>query len=375
MNRSEALLTLSLVVEPGDPRLVSALRDHSPSELVARFRRGGGVWPEVWVTRCREVESRLAGLEQRAERRGLRWLARGRPGWPPALDDLDEVEPWHGSTGAPLGLWLRGTGRPGLLATDSVAVVGARHCTSYGATTAAEIAADLADAGVTVVSGAAFGIDAAAHRGALSLERPGVAVLACGADIDYPRAHAALLHRVAEEGLVVSEQPPGEPPHRSRFLSRNRIIAALTRGTVVVEARVRSGSLNTLHWADRLSRATMAVPGPVTSQQSGGAHRAIRDGEAVLVTDGADVLTELGGPGSEEAGRSGPETEYDRLGAGERAVLDAVSWTEAMSSAALAEAAGLTLSGTRPALDSLEHRGLLARTSDGWLLARRPDRR
>ena len=178
-----------------------------------------------------------------------------------------------------------------------------------------------------MVSGAAFGIDASAHRGALAMGRATIAVLACDAGTDYPRAHAALLSRIAESGLIVSEQPPGQVPTKARFLSRNRLIAGLAGGTVVVEARRRSGSLNTLHWADRLGRPTMAVPGPVTSQQSGGTHQAVRDGKAVLVTGGSDVLSELAGIGAAEPEPvTAPATEFDHLPAPAQRALDALTW-------------------------------------------------
>jgi DNA processing protein len=252
--------------------------------------------------------------------------------------------------------------------------VGARDCTPYGAEAAAEIAADAAAAGVTVVSGAAFGIDASAHRGALAMGRPTVAILACDAATDYPRAHAALLHRIADTGLVISEQPPGQVPSKARFLSRNRLIAAMAGGTVVVEARRRSGSLNTLHWADRLGRPTMAVPGPVTSQQSGGTHQAVRDGKAVLVTDGTEVLAELTGLGADE-----PEpvpaatTEFDGLPVHAQRVLDALSWRDARPVAELADAAGLGARELVTALGLLDRRGLAQSIGDGWLLVRRAD--
>ncbi|TXL61558.1 DNA-processing protein DprA [Aeromicrobium terrae] len=309
-----------------------------------------------------------------ADAAGLRWIHPGHPGWPHQLDDLDHVEPLHGVTGAPLGLWLRGRGGTGSLRRTSLAVVGARDCTPYGAEVASEIAADAADAGVTVVSGAAFGIDAAGHRGALALDRSTVAVLACGADVDYPKAHAALLSRVAEVGLVVSEQAPGQTPTKARFLSRNRIIAGLASGTVVVEARRRSGSLNTLHWADRLGRPTMAVPGPVLSQQSGGTHQAVRDGKAVLVTNGAEVLAELAGPGVvEDASTGGDSSEFDRLPTPAQRALDALEWHQPRSSREVADLAGIGPHQTAPALALLERRGLATRVGERWLLERRAD--
>ena len=158
---------------------------------------------------------------------------------------------------------------------------------------AAEIAEGLTDQGWSVVSGGAYGIDGAAHRGALAAGGGTVAVLAGGVDVPYPRGNAALLERIAEEGLLVSEAPPGAAPTRRAFLIRNRLIAAVTTGTVVVEAALRSGALNTATWANGCLRVVMAVPGPVTSPLSAGTHRLLRDAEAVLVTGAADVVATL----------------------------------------------------------------------------------
>ena len=198
----------------------------------------------------------------------------------------------------------------------AVAVVGARACTVYGEHVAGDLAAGLGDRGWTVVSGGAYGIDAAAHRGSLAVDAPTVAVLACGVDVAYPAAHDGLLRSVRAMGVVVSELPPGARPTRRRFLDRNRVIAALGRGTVVVEAALRSGALNTAGHADELSRTVMAVPGPVTSAASAGCHELLRARGAALVTDAADVLDLVGRPGDrrprpppglrEAARRSGP---------------------------------------------------------------------
>ena len=179
-----------------------------------------------------------------------------------------------------------------------MAVVGSRSATTYGAGVAAELAAHVAGEGVTVVSGAAFGIDQAAHRGALAARGPTVAVLACGVDRAYPAAHRDLLTYIAETGLVVSEAPPGCAPTKLRFLSRNRIIAAVSLGTVVVEAAVRSGALNTANWATSVNRILMGVPGPVTSAPSEGVHELLRSKDAALVTRGADVLELVSPSGS-----------------------------------------------------------------------------
>lgn len=376
--KRRARLALSILCEPGDPRLPGLLAAHTPVQLVDAIRTGDRLgsdpWPASWTHRAQSLDQRLARAERQADAAGLRWVVPGDRRWPDGLDDLEHVEPLHGATGAPLGLWTRGVGHLADLSAASVAVVGARDCTPYGAEAASEIAADAASAGVTVVSGAAFGIDASAHRGALAMGRATIAVLACDAGTDYPRAHAALLSRIAESGLIVSEQPPGQVPTKARFLSRNRLIAGLAGGTVVVEARRRSGSLNTLHWADRLGRPTMAVPGPVTSQQSGGTHQAVRDGKAVLVTGGSEVLSELAGIGAAD-----PEpvtavaTEFDHLPAPAQRALDALTWHRATSARDVAAAADLGPPDVAKALALLARRGLAERTGDGWVLVRRAD--
>lgn len=203
-------------------------------------------------------------------------------GWPTQLDDLGEARPQR--------LFVAGVGDVRLLALRSVAIVGARSATPYGLSVASSLAADLAACGWVVVSGGAFGIDAAAHRGALTAGGCTVAVLASGVDMPTPRSHAPLLARISASGLLVSERPLGYLPRAHDFLHRNRLIAALTRAVVVVEAGSRSGALHTANCASTLRRPVAAVPGPVTSALSVGTHRSIREGQAVLVTDVSDVL-------------------------------------------------------------------------------------
>jgi DNA processing protein len=371
-------LALSLVVEPGDPRLRDLLVHHEAGRVLdsvlGRGTSGDLRVPEAWTERGGALDRRLETAVDRAKATGMRWICPGDRDWPTTLDDLDQVEPFHGATGAPIGLWLRGVGDLAELCEQSVAIVGARACTTYGAECASEVAGDCADADHTVVSGAAFGIDSCAHRGALVMRKPTIAVLASGADIDYPKAHTGLLARIAESGLVVSEQAPGESPMKGRFLSRNRLIAGLTRGTVVIEAARRSGSLNTLHWADQLGRLTMGLPGPVTSQQSAGVHAAIRGGEAVLVGSGRDVVEELGGLGSESADEVGqPSTGFDRLPSAAQRTLDGLEWSRETSMNDIASSARLSEREVHTALDLLERRGYVARLDSGWVLARRAD--
>ncbi|CAO0828595.1 hypothetical protein SMICM17S_05162 [Streptomyces microflavus] len=209
---------------------------------------------------------------------------------------------------------MRGGPSLRLWALRSVAVVGARACTEYGAHMAATLAAGLAERGWVVVSGGAYGIDGAAHRGALGAGGATAAVLACGVDRPYPPGHTALITRIAEQGLVVGELPPGDHPTPSRFILRNRVIAALTRGTVVVEAAYRSGSLVTARAARRLGRHVMGVPGPATSALSAGVHELLR-ADAVLVGDAAEVIELVGDMGELPPERRGPRPPHRSPGA------------------------------------------------------------
>lgn len=374
-----ARVELSLVAEPGDGRLAALLAKLQPSDVLDAVRRGSASVPAVWRERVADSDDRARSVLALGRERGLRWVVPDDREWPAPVDDLAHLSGTgigasHDAGGAPVGLWVRGSARLDEMVEQSVAVVGARDCTAYGSELAAELAADLADADVTVVSGAAFGIDAAAHRGALALGGPTIAVLACGADLDYPRANAALLSRIAGDGVVVSEQPPGQVPTKSRFLSRNRLIAALSTATVVVEAAVRSGSLNTLRWAEALGRPAMAVPGPVSSQQSAGCHRAIREGRAVLVTQGREVLAEALGPGVvAEPPPGGATTEFDRLPGPARSVLDALDWEERRAVSEISAAATVSAGDTRRALALLRQRGLAEVSAGRWILVRRAD--
>ena len=371
-------LGLSLVVEPGDPRLRNLLLTHEPGEVLAaildRHRLAEVRIPEAWTERGRDLDRAAERAAALAKAAGLRWVTPGDEEWPAALSDLDHLEPLHGATGAPVGLWLRGVGHLGELCAQSVAIVGARECTTYGAECASELAADCADAGWSVISGAAYGVDGCAHRGAFLMNKPTAGVLACGADLDYPKSHGALITRISEVGVVVSEQAPGEKPLKNRFLSRNRLIAALTQGTVVIEAAGRSGSLNTLNWADQLGRTTMALPGPVTSRQSKGVHAAIRAGKAVLVTNAKEIIAELSGLGAAaEEPPSLPLTEFDRLPPAAQTTLDGLEWSTARTVPEVASTVRLSTREVRSALALLERRGLVTRAGTEWMLVRRAD--
>jgi DNA processing protein len=218
--------------------------------------------------------------------------------YPDALRDAADA-PWA----------LIGRGDPrmldGLEPFGAVTIVGARRATSYGREVARELGRELAAAGMVVVSGLAFGIDGCAHRGALDAGRT-IAVLGCGPDVAYPASHRTLWRRICETGLVISELPPGATPWRWTFPARNRIMAALSGMTVVVEAATRSGSLITMDLAADLGRDLGAVPGPVTSRASAGPNSLLASG-AQVIRDAQDVLDAMLGPGRKLVPRGGPD--------------------------------------------------------------------
>lgn len=291
-------------------------------------------------------------------------LLPGEPGWPPSLDDLPDP-PWC--------LWLVGAETPADLTRRAVAIVGARACTDYGAQVCRNIAFELAERGITVVSGGAFGIDAAAHHAALAASGQALAVMAGGLDRFYPAANAGLIEQVARTGAVIAEVPPGSSPMRSRFLRRNRLIAAMGAVTVVVEAGWRSGALNTAGTAAELMRPVAAVPGPVTSAASAGTHRLIRSGAAVLVTD-ADQITELLEPlGSVTPDEPAVQPHLlDDLDSEHARVLDAMPARGSAGFDALVRAAGLAPQTVQVALGVLEMTGRAQRVGSTWTRVRTP---
>ncbi|MHA3724366.1 DNA-processing protein DprA [Leucobacter sp. HY1910] len=302
---------------------------------------------------------------RRAQETGTRVLVPSDSLWPDGLKDLGR----H----APLMLWLRGD--PTLLHATSLAVVGARACTGYGAHVTAEITDGICAAGVAIVSGAAYGIDAVAHRTALAAGGQTVAVLAGGVERPYPQGHAELLASVARHGLICSEMVPGSAPTRWRFLQRNRVIAALARATLVTEAGMRSGSLNTAGHAAELARPLGAVPGPVTSPASAGCHRLIRDYNATLVTSAVEAQ-ELLGIGVDVA-LFDLAPDVDRPPPLHRRVLDALPLRGARGLAAVTREAGVTREEARGALAELELLGHIVRVDEaaegeaGWRLLKR----
>jgi DNA processing protein len=357
---------LSRVAEPPAPALAELVAQVGPLEAAARVAEGRVEEPVARETSVRRQVHRPAADLDAAIAAGARLVVPEHPEWPAeafaAFDAAGSAQ-----LAPPLALWVRGPGRLDELCAHAVAVVGARAATSYGAHVAADLGAGLADRGCTVVSGAAIGIDGAAHRGALGVEGPTLAVLACGVDRVYPASHELLLERVAASGLVVSEYPPGGVPGRHRFLVRNRLIAGLAAGTVVVEAGLRSGAQRTASDALSLGRPVMAVPGPVTSAMSVGCHRLVRDG-ALLVTCSDEVLEAVAPIGAHLADPPGPERgrPTDGLDAAAALVHDALPARGARDTRWLALEAGIPIGAVRGALVALERRGLVEHCEGRW---------
>ncbi|MCC2335305.1 DNA-processing protein DprA [Cellulomonas wangsupingiae] len=312
-------------------------------------RRWAARWPSVDPARDLAVAARC----------GARLVVPGDDAWPAVLDDLGAV--------APFALWVRGEDPR---VRRSVALVGARACTTYGERVAVDLATDLARSGWVVVSGGAYGIDAAAHRGAVLVGGPTVVVLAGGVDRPYPAGNARLLEEVVRAGgTLVSEVPPGSTPTRGRFLQRNRLIAAMSRATVVVEAAWRSGAASTAHHAAGLLRPVGAVPGPVTSAASAGCHRLLRDGVAVCVTDASEVMELAGDVGRDAApGHADAEVRaLDGLEPAARQVHDGLSRRVARDTQQVAARAGTSAAEARAMLGLLELEGLAHRRGSGWV--------
>jgi DNA processing protein len=350
----------SRLTEPGDRRAHRFA--HDLGVLAALRAVVEGTDPRVEARwRVRLADAHVRRDLDRLERFGGRIVIPGDQDWPAGLDDLGDR--------APFCLWTRGPGELGTAVDRSVAVVGARAASGYGEHVAAELAFGLAERGLAVVSGAAYGIDAIAHRGALTAGGATVAVLACGVDRPYPRGNHRLIERIAHEGYVISEIPPGCSPTRWRFVQRNRLIAAITRATVVVEAALRSGTSITAREAGELGRQVAAVPGPVTSPTSAGCHELLRLG-AVCVTRTDEIVELVSGLGETSAGRPPtPSSEHDGLRPDDLRVLDAVPLRRPAPVLSVARSAGLDPTQVATALALLEVRGLVRSRESGWVRA------
>ena len=358
-----ARLALSCVVEGGDPAVAE----------VALVSGGAEAWEQVTSGQFGD------GLAQRAEQLDLnrvlsragrcrvRFVVPGDEEWPARLGDLRYCDEVQRRGGVPFGLWLRGPGHLARLVERSVAIVGSRAATQYGEGVATDLGAELAEAGFTVISGGAYGIDAAAHRGAMAVGGPTIAVLANGVDVDYPQGNGKIFDWIAEHGLIVSELAPGNHPTRLRFLARNRLIAALSVGTVVVEAALRSGARNTASWAVGCNRVLMAVPGSVESAMSAATHLMIRNGQATLVTTTAEVLELVSASGQAMLPiEHGPTRVTDALDPERLAVYEAVPARRRVSAGEIALAAGVSVPTVLGQLAALEDAGLVVNEPEGW---------
>jgi DNA processing protein len=411
---SYARAALTYLAEPADHWLNGLISAHGATRTLEAIRSGRlpepsadfPIPPFILRTLQRSLERwrvRLDELPTPGEviafgRSGIRLICPGDPEWPEQLADLGLEQPY--------ALWLRGTADLRFNCLRAVAVVGSRAATAYGSYVAAELAASVAARGWTVVSGAAFGVDASAHRGALGADGVTVAVLACGVDVPYPVGHAELLESVAAQGVIVSEWPPGRTVSRLRFLVRNRVIAALATGTLVVEAGERSGAVNTARHARDLGRRLMAVPGPVTSDQSAGCHRIIRDWQGTLVTTATEVIEHLSPvgatlesthapaatdpadraasaapasptgpadparPRSRRRRRIRPALDLDAMDLETTQVLDAMPARGGMAATRIAQRAGLAPTTAVRCLAALAASGFVERCDEGWRLSR-----
>ncbi len=340
-----------LVGRPGAPSELLALDDVSLAAAV-----GGKGEQEALAFLGRFEPSRARADLRHA---GVAAVCQHHESYPTSLEDLNDQ---------PAVLFCRGSVEllSAAEAEPAVTVVGTRDATPYAIEVAHDVGRGLAVAGITTISGMALGVDGAAHRGALGARGATIAVLAGGPDVAYPRRHADLHMQIAANGLVVSELPPGQRPYRWSFPARNRLMAALARMTVVIEAGEASGTLITADFAQDLGRALGAVPGRVSTRAAAGSNRLLREGAAVI-RDASDVLDELFGIGASQSTRAPrAEPELDPV---ERRLLDGVE--SRLDVDGISTFAGLPINETRAALAQLEARGLIRRDGlFGWERAR-----
>ena len=328
MDINEALLVLAHVVEPHDEKLQLFIDRVGPIESIEAIRRGSVPKRDTEGLQARLRAFSFSAALRELDRSGARLVFRDATEWPTQLDDLKHERPF--------ALWVVGTPDLRLAALRSISIVGARSCTR-------DWSARFSDQGWVVISGGALGIDGAAHQGVLSVGGITMCVLACGVDVAYPRAHESLLASIADSGLLISESPPGSPALRQRFLSRNRIIATLSRGTVVVEAGLRSGTTSTANFVNEMNRPLFAVPGAITSPLSAGCHQLINDGKAILASDWSEVAAMLGDQQMTLFSQKPESRPIDSLSFAHQQVLDAVPLRKGKSAEELMVATGLSL--------------------------------
>jgi len=279
VSEQQARLALFSVIEGGQIYWSNQIREFGSQDVYGRLLA------ETYdPVKFRKLTDRLKAvdlglLEEQIEKSGAQFITPESANWPPSLNDLNA---------SPIGLVVKGD--LSILSERSLAIVGTRNPTPYGVRIAGDFAAGFVDREWNIVSGGAYGIDSAAHKGALIAEGRTIAVLAAGIDVAYPAGNARLFAEIAENGALVSEVLPGAHAIPSRFLTRNRIIAALSQATLVVEAAFRSGSLRTARDAAELMRPVMAIPGPINAPTSEGCHRLIGERAAEIVTSVTDAI-------------------------------------------------------------------------------------
>ncbi len=385
MSRKESWAYLSRAVEGPSHALQELLRAGRDADELAAGVRNRASWLGGLAadTEARHTWDRPAEDLEEAARGGYVLVTPDDTGWPGTIiggafdagvaASLVNQEPFRERGVAPHALWVRGNIELAGLFARSVAVVGTRASSAYGHHATADLVTGLASRRYTVVSGGALGIDAVAHETALANGAPTVIVAACGPGIAYPRRNAPLFDAVAERGgAVVTEYPPGIAPDRHRFLTRNRLVAALTQGTVVVEAAFRSGALNTLSWANYYGRRAMAVPAPILGHGSLGTNLAIRDGRAAMALSAGDIHEMLGRVGEVDAdGQRELDFAADpiqSLAPNELRVFDAlpVSTSTGLPAEQVSRQAGLTVALTVHLLVDLTKKGLVRREGTEW---------
>lgn len=382
-----ARAALTRLVEPGDETALAVIEAlgpvHALAVLTGRCRPtqeeeaalaessgSGDAWRRRFSAGLRRWGPRSVELAPERDLVAMHRLGGGLlipedPAWPACLDDLGHRRP--------VALWTRGAGAlPEHGRT--LAVVGSREATAYGRAVTGQLVAPLAAEGATVLSGGAYGIDGQAHRVALEAGRgdpPTIAVLAGGLDRFYPAGHEDLLRAVMDRGLLLSEMPPGASPTRHRFLYRNRLIAALAAGVLVVEARWRSGAQNTASHALGLGRELGVVPGPITSPSSAGCHRLLMETPARLVADldSARALLGAGLPAAADRASATAGADVrpeDELSEQELLVFDALPVRAHAALDRLAVAAGMPVPPLVAVLQGLARRGLAEERDRRW---------
>lgn len=372
MDELHAWAYLNRVVEATHPEIVPLIEEFGPVEVAERIKARAGLSPSALSsTGARADVDRSAQDLDEAWELGWRLIHPGSPEWPAQqLSCFTTLDVRDRADAPPIALWVKGRDLREV-AAEAVALVGTRMASSYGLKVAGQFAQQLAGHRIGVISGGALGVDAAAHRSALAAGGTTVVVSAGGVGVNYPAAHAELFDDIAQAGALITEYPPGVRPARHRFLTRNRLVAALSQATVVVEAGWRSGARNTATWASRLHKPLGAVPGPVTLQTTTGCHDLIRSGEAVLVCNADNVRSLYQTVGSvDEEGQlelDWAQSPVQKLSRNELAVYDALNPAEPVAVREIAAQAGLSVALTTHLLLELQQQGLTCRVSAGWL--------